>query len=111
LKAALEAAKANAKFRPLEEDRDFNRQLAANIERIIKQKEETPDKAPVITPLLPASALTASSLQEIGGGDISSVLSGTYSNDMLDAARRTAENTAAIAAKDGSGRPTLTVTK
>ena len=111
LKAALEAAKANAKFRPFEEDREFNRQLAANLERIIKRKEETPDKAPVITPLLPASALTASSLQEIGGGDISSVLSGTYSNDMLDAARRTAENTAAIAAKDPTGRPTLTVTK
>jgi hypothetical protein len=111
LKEAAEYAKGEAKFGRNSETRDFNRQLAENLERIIKRKEETPDKAPVITPLLPASALTASSLQEIGGGDISSVLSGTYSNDMLEAARRTAENTALLAARDPSGRPTLTVTK
>jgi hypothetical protein len=112
LKEAAKAAKIESeRFGYTEEDHEFARQLAENLEKIIKKKEETPDKAPVITPLLPASALTASSLQEIGGGDISSVLSGTYSNDMLDAARRTAENTAAIAAKDPSGRPTLTVTK
>lgn len=112
LKEAAKAAKIESeRFGSTGETREFNRQLAANLERIIKQKENTPDKAPVITPLLPASALTASSLQEIGGGDISSVLSGTYANDMLDAARRTADATAAMAAKDGSARPTLTVTK
>lgn len=111
LKEALQYAKGEAKFGLGAETREFNRLLSENLEKIIKRKEETPEKAPVITPLLPASALTASSLQEIGGGDISSVLSGTYSNDMLDAARRTAENTAAIAAKDPLGRPTLTVTK
>lgn len=111
LKEALKYAKGEAKFGYNSEVREFNLLLSENLEKIIKRKEETPEKAPVITPLLPASALTASSLQEIGGGDISSVLSGTYSNDMLDAARRTAENTAAIAAKDPLGRPTMTVTK
>lgn len=112
LKAALERAKENTKRRDLgSEGMEFNRLLAENLEKIIKRKEESPDKAPVITPLLPAAALTASSLQEIGGGDISSVLSGTYANDMLDAARRTADATAAMAARDGSTRPTLTVTK
>jgi hypothetical protein len=111
LKEALTYAKGEAKFGRTSETRDFNRQLAENLERILKKKEETPEKAPVITPLLAASALTASSIQEIGGGDVSSVLSGTYNNDMLDAARQTAMNTAAIAAKDPLGRPTLTVTK
>jgi hypothetical protein len=111
LKAAMEEAKDWGKRGGDSESGRFNRQLAENLERIIKRKEESPDKAPVITPLLPASSLTASSLQEIGGGDISSVLSVTYANDMLDAARRTADATAAMAAKDGSGRPTLTVTK
>jgi hypothetical protein len=111
LKEALTYAKGEAMYSRTSETRDFNRQLAENLERILKKKEETPEKAPVITPLLAASALTASSIQEIGGGDISSVLSGTYNNDMLDAARQTAMNTAAIAAKDPLGRPTLTVTK
>lgn len=57
------------------------------------------------------SALSTSSLQAIGGGDINSILSGTYQDTMLDAAKRTAENTQKIAEKQPNNRPTLTVTK
>jgi hypothetical protein len=40
--------------------------------------------------------MAVSSLQEIGGGDVGSVLSGTYQTSMLDAANKTAENTAKL---------------
>jgi hypothetical protein len=40
-----------------------------------------------------AGALSASSLQAIGGGDVASVLSGTYANDMVDLTRQIATNT------------------
>ena len=41
-----------------------------------------------------AGALSASSLQAIGGGDVASVLSGTYQADMVDLTRQIATNTA-----------------
>jgi hypothetical protein len=37
--------------------------------------------------------MAASSLQSIGGGDIGSIMSGTYQTSMLDAATKTADNT------------------
>jgi len=40
-----------------------------------------------------AGVLSASSLQAIGGGDVASVLSGTYQADMLETTRQIAENT------------------
>jgi hypothetical protein len=53
-------------------------------------------------PLLQAAPVMAvSSLQEIGGGDVNSVLSGTYQTSMLDAANKTAENTSKLAAETG----------
>lgn len=48
-------------------------------------------------PLLQAARVMAvSSLQDIGGGDVGSILSGTYQTSMLDAANKTAENTAKL---------------
>jgi hypothetical protein len=44
--------------------------------------------------------LAASSLQQIGGGDVSSVMSGLYSSGIEDNTRRTAEATEKIANKD-----------
>jgi len=44
--------------------------------------------------------LAASSLQQIGGGDVSSVLSGLYSSGIEDNTRRTAEATEKLANKD-----------
>lgn len=65
-----------------------------------KAAEEKPGVAG--PPLLQAARVMAvSSLQEIGGGDVSSVLSGTYQTSMLDAANKTAENTTKLAADAG----------
>jgi hypothetical protein len=65
-----------------------------------KAAEEKPGKEG--PPLLQAARVMAvSSLQDIGGGDVGSVLSGTYQTSMLDAANKTAENTAKLAAETG----------
>jgi hypothetical protein len=56
--------------------------------------EAAKEKSKEGPPLLQAAKVMAvSSLQEIGGGDVSSVLSGTYQTSMLDAANKTADNT------------------
>ena len=47
-------------------------------------------------------ALAASSLQQIGGGDINSVMSGLASNDVADNTRRTAEATERIANQEST---------
>jgi hypothetical protein len=66
------------------------------------KKEEKPKAQPEGPPLLQAARVMAvSSLQEIGGGDVNSVLSGTYQTSMLDAANKTAENTSKLAAETG----------
>ena len=55
--------------------------------------------------------LAASSLQTIGGGDISSVVSGLYSSGIEDNTRRTADATEKIANKGDqptSGKTTIT---
>jgi hypothetical protein len=36
--------------------------------------------------------MAASTLQQIGGGDVASILSGTYQEDMLDATKKTADS-------------------
>lgn len=66
--------------------------------RMLQEKEkEKPKEQKEGPPLLQAArVMAASSLQEIGGGDISSVLSGTYQSSMLDAANKTADNTAKL---------------
>lgn len=63
--------------------------------RLLQDREkEKPKEQKEGPPLLQAAkVMAASSLQEIGGGDINSVLSGTYQSSMLDAANKTAENT------------------
>jgi uncharacterized protein YodC (DUF2158 family) len=71
---------------------------------LLKKAEEKPkeDKKETGPPLLNnVRAMAVSSLQEIGGGDVSSVLSGTYQTSMLDAATKTAENTSKLAEDAG----------
>ena len=61
---------------------------------LMKDEKKAQPEGP---PLLQAARVMAvSSLQEIGGGDVGSVLSGTYQTSMLDAANKTAENTAKL---------------
>jgi hypothetical protein len=55
-----------------------------------EEKKGQPEGPPL---LQAARVMAASSLQEIGGGDVSSILSGTYQSSMLDAANKTADNT------------------
>jgi len=67
------------------------------------EKKAQPEGPPL---LQAAKVMAASSLQEIGGGDINSVLSGTYQSSMLDAANKTADNTAKLVQE--SGKPSQT---
>ena len=56
--------------------------------------QEKPKEQPEGPPLLSTSrVMAASSLQSIGGGDVGSIMSGTYQTSMLDAATKTADNT------------------
>jgi hypothetical protein len=76
--------------------------------KFLQDKEnEKPKEQKEGPPLLQAAkVMAASSLQEIGGGDINSVLSGTYQSSMLDAANKTADNTAKLVQE--SGKPSQT---
>jgi hypothetical protein len=66
------------------------------------QEQEKPKEQPEGPPLLQAArVMAASSLQDIGGGDVSSILSGTYQSSMLDAANKTADNTAKLVQEAG----------
>jgi len=67
------------------------------------EKKAQPEGPPL---LQAAKVMAASSLQEIGGGDINSVLSGTYQSSMLDAANKTADNTSKLVQE--SGKPSQT---
>lgn len=65
------------------------------IKKMMEGQEKKPQ--PEGPPLLQSvKVMAASSLQEIGGGDVSSVLSGTYQSSMLDAANKTADNTSKL---------------
>jgi hypothetical protein len=72
-----------------------------------KDKESAKPKEEVAGPplLQAARVMAVSSLQEIGGGDVGSVLSGTYQTSMLDAANKTAENTSKLASEAGKAPP------
>lgn len=66
--------------------------------RMMQEKEkkaaEDAKKQSEGPPLLQtARVMAASSLQSIGGGDVGSIMSGTYQTSMLDAATKTADNT------------------
>jgi hypothetical protein len=72
--------------------------------RLLQEKDKAKPKDEVAGPPLlnAARVMAVSSLQEIGGGDVNSVLSGTYQTSMLDAANKTAENTRKLA--DDAGK-------
>lgn len=71
--------------------------------RFLQEKDKAKPKEEVVGPPLLAAAkvMATSSLQEIGGGDVNSVLSGTYQTSMLDAANKTADNTAKLVQESG----------
>jgi hypothetical protein len=64
-------------------------------ENTVKRMEEEDKKKKAANAGLDAtigSVMAASTLQQIGGGDIASVMSGTYQDNMLDANQKTAES-------------------
>lgn len=75
------------------------------IKMLRDRENEKPKEQPQGPPLLQAARVMAvSSLQEIGGGDVNSILSGTYQTSMLDAATKTADNTGKLV--QDSAKPT-----
>jgi len=89
-----------------ERDKEYFGKLVTALEAQIKQLEAAPKekKAGLEIPLV-KELLTSSSLQAIGGGDISSVLSGTIQASMLTAMQETAANTGKLAAETGQPDP------
>jgi hypothetical protein len=84
----------------------YMKELAKYLSLQVKKMEAGPSekKAGLEIPLV-KELLTSSSLQAIGGGDISSVLSGTIQASMLTAMQETAANTGKLAAETGQPDP------
>ena len=84
----------------------YMEELGKSLNLYVKQMEAAPKdkKAGLEIPLV-KELLTSSSLQAIGGGDISSVLSGTVQASMLTAMQETAANTGKLAAESGQPDP------
>ena len=74
-------------------------QAPTGFENTMKRMEEEDKKKKAANAGLDAtigSVMAASTLQQIGGGDIASVMSGTYQDNMLDATQKTAESVTQI---------------
>jgi len=87
------------RFRPFE-SKEFQESFPGLMKELEKtKKEEKPAevKASIVSNV---AALAASSLQQIGGGDITSVMSGLTNNEIADNTRRTADATERIAGKE-----------
>jgi len=85
-----------------EQGREFFMRLSSYAELAATQEENLKKKQLGESRFLSSATpvLAASSLQQIGGGDVSSVMSGLYSSGIEDNTRRTAEATEKIANKD-----------
>jgi hypothetical protein len=82
--------------------REFFMRLSSYAEYAATQEENLKKKQLGESRFLSSATpvLAASSLQQIGGGDVSSVMSGLYSSGIEDNTRRTAEATEKLANKD-----------
>jgi hypothetical protein len=84
--------------------KEYRFSLADALDAQVKRIESKTEKKPGLDIPLVKELLTSSSLQAIGGGDISSVLSGTIQASMLTAMQETASNTGKIAAGTDPGK-------
>jgi hypothetical protein len=100
IKAAADFAKYRSTWKGQDEDTTaYMKELAKSLAFQVKKLEAGPaEKKPGLEIPLVKELLTSSSLQAIGGGDISSVLSGTIQASMLTAMQETASNTGKLAA-------------
>ena len=95
LSAALKTLGDYNGFFVKKETEDAAAEAIKTIKELMKNQEAK--KQPEGPPLLSVvRVMAASSLQEIGGGDVNSILSGTYQASMLDAANKTADNTSKL---------------
>ena len=108
-----QAAKRARSKTPLSSDegmferlKEYRFSLADALDAQVKRLESKTEKKPGLDIPLVKELLTSSSLQAIGGGDISSVLSGTIQANMLTAMQETAANTGKLAA--GADAPKTT---
>lgn len=103
MKQALKRARSNVPIsgdeKQFERLKDYRFALADALEAKIKNMEANQEKKPGLEIPLVKELLTSSSLQALGGGDISSVLSGTIQASMLTAMQETATNTGKLAAE------------
>jgi hypothetical protein len=103
MKAALKAARESANDEWFKgEDYTLWQKIGDELQKKVNEMSKIEPKKPVVQEQAAAGtvALAVSSLQAIGGGDISSIFSGTYQDTMLsqttriaDATVKTAENT------------------
>lgn len=77
---------------------DYDKALEAELSARISgaQKKQSKTKPGIDIPII-KEAMTASTLQSIGAGDVSSIMAGTYQASMLSAMQQTADNTQKIA--------------
>ena len=109
LRLAVKRSKEMQETYYTDKAKDYSGKLASELEAIINRIEAKPKEEAKTPPLLDTiKTMSASSLQAIGGGDINSVLAGTYQTSMLDAAKATAENTRRIAEADNAPKKTIT---
>lgn len=98
MKAFLEEHRMRAGESPTE----YQSLVGAELSALIKREEERKKAAVKTTtpgveiPII-KEAMTASTLQSIGAGDVSSIMAGTYQASMLSAMQQTADNTQRIA--------------
>ena len=78
--------------------KEYRQSLSSSLDAVAQKLEANTTKKPGLDIPLVKELLTSSSLQAIGGGDISSVLSGTVQANMLTAMQETASNTGKLAA-------------
>lgn len=101
IKEAAKYAKNRSTWTGQDEDTTrYMTELAKSLSLKVKELEnKTADKKSGLEIPLVKELLTSSSLQALGGGDISSVLSGTIQASMLTAMQETATNTGKLAAE------------
>jgi hypothetical protein len=77
--------------------KDVMSMVAGRLQDMVEKEKKGASPESVVSKV--SAVMSSSSLQAIGGGDVSSILSGTYQEDMLDATKKTAESVTQL--KDG----------
>ena len=93
------------------EKKDFFRQLQVKLESMAREERNSGKNAESAIPLNGQIALSASSLQQIGGGDVSSILAGSTTQNIERNTERTANAVEKIASEGTQPNPPASVAK